>query len=315
MAASAVGGAGGAPAPRSVVKHCESFLTHSERSSEGFTIRTIDELIHEHAFNNDGIDKSATTYKRKQERIIDTIKGCEVQIFNDPQIKYLSHRPHLSGKTGSLSNILTGSFYYLYYHVVANTPVEINVKDDLLTLFHAGLVLDFTKVPRQDKLIIQNIIQILLAKARKQHIELFTPTWWDELVPKLESITKELDRRSAMWRVFANVFLPDDVSIFTHGPYEDTVEYVTHNVLEWDELFTKPAVFEKYKAQLNKIKGLFYPESLKEENVLLNANLAALYGLAGGSRHSRKKMTHRRRHKQRARHTRNGQKKDFRRRA
>lgn len=286
-----------------LASRCEAFL-EIVSTEKGFTIRNIDETIHAHIKNRFGeVVKDAESYKRKQDEIIEMIKGCEVAIFNDERIVY-SGRDHLNGKTGTLSNILTGSFYYLYYHVIKNASVKINVKDDLLTLFHAGLVIDFSKLPEQDKIVIQSIIQILLQKAAEQRIELFTPEWWDALVPKLESLKESLMGKE-MWHMFHEVFLPDNVTLFRYGPYEDTVDYVIHDFLEWQTAIT-PDLFKKYIDKIPQIRDLFSPP---------NSNMAMLYGFNGGCRRHGKKMTNRRRHKRSARHTRNGQKKDFRRRA
>lgn len=291
-------------AAASPASRCEVFL-NIKSTEKGFTIRNIDETIHAHIKNrSDEVVKDAESYRRKQEDIIEMIKGCEVAIFNDERVVY-SGREHFNGKTGTLSNILTGSFYYLYYHVIKNVSVEINVKDDLLTLFHAGLVMDFSKLPEQDKIVIQSIIQILLQKAAEQGIELFTPAWWDALVPKLESLKESLMGKE-MWHMFHEVFLPDNVTLFRYGPYEDTVDYVTHDFLEWQTAIT-PDLFKKFIDKTPQIRDLFSPP---------NDDMALLYGFIGGRRRHGKKMTRRRRQKQHARRSlRNGQKKDFRRRA
>ena len=289
---------------------CDRFLDFSERSTDDFIIRNIDEIIHKpvlaaRGFNNVNVDNSPGVYRRRQEEIIEQIKGCELAIFNDPRIVYLSHRLHLSGTTGALSNILTGTFYYLYNHVIQIPEIQINVKADLLTLFHAGLVLDFSKLPEQDEFIIQNIIRILLEKEGAGG--LFTPDWWDSIPSKFESIIKRLDRNSTMWRVFQELVNVDDVDIFTYGPYENTVEYIPHNVLEYDKLLTVPANSEKYRTQLGRLRRLFTPSPKNNNNN--NNTMAALFGLFGGSR---KKMTRIRRKKQEAKRLKNGKRKTFR---
>lgn len=55
---------------------CAKFLELSERTGEGFTIRNIDETIHELIRDLAGYGtKSAAAYKDKQMRLIDLIKG------------------------------------------------------------------------------------------------------------------------------------------------------------------------------------------------------------------------------------------------
>ena len=310
--------AAAAPAPPAKSK-CDTFLELSDRSTDEFTIRNIDETIHRHIMKFDEesfsefeiVDKSPGAYRKKQYEIIEQIKGCEVPIFNDPRIVYLGHRPHLSGITGALSNILTGTFYYLYYHVLQIPEIQINVKADLLTLFHTGLAIDFSKLPPKDNKIIQSILQILLEKAKTEGIELFTPDWWDSLVPRLRSIITEIKESPTMWRVFQKLFDEDGVSIFYYAPYEDTVDYVKHDVREYEDLLNVPANFDKINKQLTKVRNLFTIEA----EPAMNNNMAALLGLMGGSRRSIKKMTHRQsKHKQKARRK-NGQRKTVRRRA
>jgi hypothetical protein len=289
---------------------CDTFLEFSERSSDSFTIRMIDEIIHELIRKPDGrIDTSPGAYRKKQERIIEQIKGCEVAIFNDPRIKY-GGRPHLSGITGALSNILTGTFYYLYYNVIQIPEIKINVKADLITLFYTGILIDFSKLPPNDNRVIQNIITILLEKAKKEHITLFTPDWWDSLLPKLESIITRLDRTSSMWRVFQELFgtKEEHISIFNYAPYEDTVDYIKHDIREYEMLLNVPANFDKIRGQLTMVQyDLFTVESSPLNNVLLGLG-------GGGSCRRRKKMTHRL-YKNKWSRPKNGKRKTFRRRA
>jgi hypothetical protein len=97
-----------------------------------FTIRGIDKKIHslwENSIRNPRI------HVKHQTDIIDLVKGIEIDVFNDDRVRYPGGR-ELSGKTGTMSNILTSYYFTLYNAMLLIPDMEINYKYDLKNLLY-----------------------------------------------------------------------------------------------------------------------------------------------------------------------------------
>jgi hypothetical protein len=168
-----------------------------------------------------------------------------------------------------MSNILTGTFYYLYHYLLTNTSVIVNVKADLFTLLHTGFCIDYSILPIDDKSIIQEIIQILLGKSVDHELvgKLTSDEWWDELIGKLYSIalsTPPLPIYRAFQQLFEAEFKEPRLTVWEYGPYDDTVNYanldshVFDGLLNWDN-------FELWQQKIMNAKTLFIPSALPME--------------------------------------------------
>jgi hypothetical protein len=276
----------------------------------GHTIREIDKLIHIQAY-----DPSPASYKKRQLELLPKISGCEVALFNDPTVYYLEHRPHLSGKTGTMTNILTGTFYYLYNSLISNPEIDVNVRADLVTLFYALVLMKGQRIPREDEEIIRAIIRNLLERAETLGEPLLSMAWWDTVPSRVaEIIAKHSKGNQQMWRIFQD--LMDGASVFEFGPYENTVEYVPHDFRMFETQITK---MEELNPILDFVRGFFKSAlaPVPEDSAPPENNLIAFYeAIKGGSRYGKipKKMT-RRRHTQRNPQTKHGKRKVIRSRA
>jgi hypothetical protein len=262
---------------------CAKFLELSERSQEGFTIRNIDETIHELIRDRAGyVTKSPAAYKDKQMRLIELIKGCEVQIFNDPNVLY-PDRPHLNGIAGTMSNILTGTFYYLYHYLLLNTPVIVNAKEDLITLMYTGLCIDYTKIPSDDKLIIQEIIKILLTRLEDRELatKLISNDWWNELIdfinvysashPLINMSPHSKSIALQSYRAFQEFFVAEfkePNNIWNNGPYDDIVDYVVYRDNIWSTILDDDILYVWIR-KIKKTKSLFIPAEINAYNINL----------------------------------------------
>jgi len=165
---------------------CDDLLKITSEPKFVYTIREIDKIIHK-------LDSSKTKitideHKAHQKYLIELIKGCEIRIFNDPNVHY-AFRTHFRGKCGTMSNILTSGFYILYNHLIQNFSIEINIEDDLKTIFNAILHINFN--PEINNLVIDpeeyasliNIIKFI--KIRYQG-PLFNNEWFDNLLSEIK---------------------------------------------------------------------------------------------------------------------------------
>ena len=109
-----------------------------------------------------------------QKNILAMVDGCEKEIFNDPRALYRGNKPHLSGKTGSMSTLLTNGFLYVYNELLKKVPtLEVNADIDLLLLLN--LVKHSPSMPEEEIALVKEIAQRLYPK-RKSNI--FTPEWY-----------------------------------------------------------------------------------------------------------------------------------------
>jgi hypothetical protein len=227
---------------------CDLLPETNESMRGGFTIRGIDQLIH-----NSMDDNSSFAYQIKQLGIISEIRGHEIVLFNDPTVQYLSHRPHFAGKTGTMSNILTGTFYYLYEYLITNPDIEVNVRADLQTLFYAILLMNGQEIPWNDEEVLRNIIYQLLQQAETQGERIFSPEWWDAVPSRISHIIAQTSKgNQQMWRIFQSLL--DGASVFDFGPYENTVEYVSHNLNLFETQITQS---EDIQPILEFVRGFF----------------------------------------------------------
>jgi len=164
---------------------CKVYTTIENR---GFTynVRAIDQVLH---------DFQGTTYEDflvKQAELITLVLGCEKEIFNDPSVFYLS-KPHLQGKTGTMSTILTNGYLFLYNQLVEADPtLQVNADVDLRILIRLAMHSRDT-MPDQEKEYLRSIVQKLKPK-RKTNI--LSPEWfaeWKAAALKLQYNYSDLD--------------------------------------------------------------------------------------------------------------------------
>ena len=288
----------------SLDKKCQALLEKTADSdTHGHTTRVIDHNIH---LRITEFDTSPSSYKARQIQIIREIQGCEVPLFNDPTVKY-DFREHFNGLTGTMSNILTGNFYYLYNYLISNTPVEVNVRADLLTLFYAFILMKDQVIPAEDEGEIRHILKVLLERSSDG---LFSNDWWEAVPARISSIISETPKGSRqMWRIFGSLL--DGASVFQYGPYNHYVAYVTPN----DDMFeTQISKYEDVQPIVDFVRGFFEPRHDEDKNLM-----AFYEAYKGGARHKHgKKMTRRRFSHQKRKHLNNkhhGKRKTFRSRA
>jgi hypothetical protein len=204
--------------------------------------------------------------------------------------------------------------------------------------------MNFKAIPIDDIMVIREIVQILLARAETQGIQILNNEWWEALFQRLQ--IDELNRDSTVLRVFdtlikadlaepreddaaaavsvaavaggagtnasssSNVERESRYSIFNYVPYDHTVNYVVYDIRKMDELMNDPKVFEVYKKRLDLFRSLFVAEEMNSEALLT-------MHFSGGGFHRIKKMTlHNRRKARSSRHRKtHGKRKTVRRRA
>jgi hypothetical protein len=172
---------------------CDRFL-EIVSGDEGFTTRRADEIIHEHAGYEDMSPREKLAHhKRKQQDILARFVGCEKEIFNDPTVKY-PFRKHFSGRTGTMSNILTSGYLMLYEYLL-NGPLEIDVNpaDDFLTLFYLASslkVVDGVFLVDHDEFEAMKRILVRL-RSMLPETQLFTEEWFHFYRQFLERLHRE----------------------------------------------------------------------------------------------------------------------------
>jgi hypothetical protein len=124
----------------------------ASETRNGWTSRVIDFKFHKFYWDNRWT-VSATDHINHQYQMLEAIKGHEEQIFTDNV--YYEFRPHFSGTTGTLSNLLSNCFFHIY-HAMLEKGIPVNVEADLKTLY--WLVYRFNnKLPLYEWLLVQKI--------------------------------------------------------------------------------------------------------------------------------------------------------------
>jgi len=166
---------------------CDILTQDTKREYPIFTIRYIDLIIH--LLNNFGIN-DYDTHLQHQKNILKIVKGCEMNIFNDPKVKY-PNRKHFNGMYGTMSNILTSYYFYLYWHLLEK-GVKVNIEEDCKTMFFILQNINYQSIPKTELEYINNIIQYF--KDNSEDCPFFTRQWWEwfrnELIHNIQEIKK-----------------------------------------------------------------------------------------------------------------------------
>ena len=165
--------------------NCDNFIerSNSKNNSAGFSVRNIDLIIHssESSPNNDPTGKIHIMH---QENIIEIIKGCEKEIFNDPNVSYPG-RIYFNGKTGTMSNILVSGFFILYDYLMDDKfDIEINAEADFKILFNHIKSFKLNQsnevvMPKKEFDAFKRIFKMLQKKNKNN---LFKVDWFDNLI-------------------------------------------------------------------------------------------------------------------------------------
>jgi hypothetical protein len=165
---------------------CDILSQNTTNDPKIFTTRYIDLIIH--LLDRFGI-KDYETHLRHQKNILKITKDCEIVIFNDPKVRY-SMRKNFSGKYGTMSNILTSYYFYLYWHLIQK-GVEINADEDCKSMFYLLQYIDYQLISATELVYIKHIIQYIKNKINSPFFE---KEWWEwfekELINNIQGLKK-----------------------------------------------------------------------------------------------------------------------------
>lgn len=149
--------------------NCDLLKRDSDNTSyPELTVRYIDMIIHLlYAFHL----TNYAIHLQHQKNILTITKGCETAIFNDPHVQY-PFRKHFNGKYGTMSNILTSYYFYLYWHLIEK-GVEIDPDEDSKTLFYLLTAVDYQSIPQKELTYINSIIQYMKTKINAKKLHFF----------------------------------------------------------------------------------------------------------------------------------------------
>lgn len=209
---------------------CNALIEHNPNITYAFA-RRIDSVIHgdipltpdEELPVNRSV-RLAVQYPEfidHQKNILAMVDGCEKEVFNDPRAFYFGGKPHLSGKTGSMSTLLTNGFLYLYNELLKKVPtLEVNADIDLLLLLN--LVKHSPSMPEEEIALVKEIAQRLYPK-RKSNV--FTPEWYTNYANTIVELD-DLLLNNYKWYIYGNP--PQKYDIITSldflRPYSEETE-------------------------------------------------------------------------------------------
>ena len=164
---------------------CDKFIerSNSKNNSAGFSVRNIDKIIHS-SESTPNKDPTGKIHIEHQENIIKIIKGCEKQIFNDPDVSYPG-REYFNGKTGTMSNILVSGFFILYDYLLDDKfDIEINAEADFKILFNHIQSFKLNQsnevvMPKKEFDAFKRIFKML---RKKNKSDIFKVAWFDQLI-------------------------------------------------------------------------------------------------------------------------------------
>lgn len=174
---------------------CKPFLKLTKQSQKGLTVRVADVFIHAlYTYPNakNGIlEKQYELYSKtdpvKRHRqhelfLMKLFKDCYKEIMNDPTVVYDNNRPHFSGKTGTMSQLVQNG-YYNYYLALFELGVEANLIADAQTLLTQLVeTVDMNKLSANEWASIQQIF----AYAQQQGFVMPDRDWWDSILDYIE---------------------------------------------------------------------------------------------------------------------------------
>jgi hypothetical protein len=160
-------------------------LEPSLGSSQYITVREVDRYIHQLFYEC----QTHCSYKQHishQRDILELVRDCERQIFNDPTVVYAT-RPHLTGQYGTMSNILTSYYFYLYKSLL-HRGVKIATDHDCTTIFCLLLQVDPTSIPICEKKYIRQILRYI--RQKDPTLKYFDRLWWNHLINVIDTSIK-----------------------------------------------------------------------------------------------------------------------------
>ncbi len=122
------------------IRWSEDLMSLSDKTEgDSFTVREIDRLIH-HLYSQGPV--SSQDHLAHQVALLSITRGHEREVFNDPSVRYPGWRPHFSGETGTMSNVLTSSFFYLYWQLIEK-GLRVNPEDDFKVMHQILMSMNF----------------------------------------------------------------------------------------------------------------------------------------------------------------------------
>lgn len=154
---------------------------------ETMTTRVIDERIHS-LYNK---NPTCAEHFEHQRKLLEFTRGNEIAIFNDPLVVYDSIPHHFNGVTGTMSNILTSGFIYLYSELI-NKGVTINPLD-IYRLYYFSAYIKINErnqiqLNKYEFTAMKNIYRQL--KKLNPENELFTKKFWDDYQSEMAKFIK-----------------------------------------------------------------------------------------------------------------------------
>ena len=133
--------------------------------------------------------QNESSFINREKRLINLVKGREIEIFNDPNVVY-PYREYFNGVTGTMSNILTGGFFHLYYHVLMIKGIQINICTDISTMLEHIQNLNYVNgkfiISKQNLIVVKKIIDELMLRKKTSAdpaLKVFlTDSWWDNYI-------------------------------------------------------------------------------------------------------------------------------------
>ena len=169
-------------------KKCSDLITPVASGPTYAFIRKIDQLIHapeieQLSWSNQSEEQKYKSFLDHQRKIYETVRGCEIQVFNDPRAFYVG-KTHLDGVTGTMSTILTNGYLWLYNTLLEENPeLEINPDVDLRILLnlvgYTPLENGQLKMPAEELQLLRSIVAKLLPRRTPGANAIFTPGWYE----------------------------------------------------------------------------------------------------------------------------------------
>lgn len=228
---------------------CDILRQNTTHYPKILTTRYIDIIIH--LLNRFSI-KDYETHLQHQKNILIITKDCEIVIFNDPKVRY-AIRNNFSGKYGTMSNILTSYYFYLYWHLIQK-GVEINPDEDCKSMFYLLQYIDYKLIPATELVYIKHIIQYIKNRINSPFFE---KEWWEwfekELINNIQGLKKhKLYYMEKTIDTLANIFRS-----FLYEPYEYSPNYTLAKTRGRSSLQVSQLNSKEKLDQLKIVKNLF----------------------------------------------------------
>jgi hypothetical protein len=240
---------------RDLTDLCQDLLAPSTGSSQYMTIRKIDKYIHQ-LFYECQTHCSYAQHISHQENILTLVRNCEKQIFNDPSVVYIT-RPHFNGKYGTMSNILTSYYFYLYLSLLRH-GVKINIEQDCMTIFCLLLQVNPQTIPNEEKQYVREILSYI--RRKNPRLTYFNHLWWIRLIDTIEPAIQhgissifyqdptksEITKQQHLSGYIIQPLLDQNINMDIYGPYEYAPFYVDRMGMTIDNIFTRLRLIMDY---------------------------------------------------------------------